>query len=66
MRYKDTPAAIKLLCKAFVFKESLIVPGKHDIILHTQLTYGNGMIMVGSVRNDEYLKHQKQPSDLGV
>jgi len=65
MRYKDAPAAIKWLCRAFGFKEHLVVPNEDDTIAHAQLTFGNGMIMVGSFRNDEYIKHQKPPSYLG-
>ena len=65
MRYKDAPAAIKWLCRTFGFKEHLIVPDEDDTIAHAQLTFGNGMIMVGSVRDDEYIKHQKSPSNLG-
>ena len=64
MRYKDAPAAIKWLCRTFGFKEHLIVPDEDDTIAHAQLTFGNGMIMVGSVRDDENIKHQKPPSDL--
>ena len=65
MRYKDAPTAIKWLCKAFGFKEHLVVPNEDGTIAHAQLTFGNGMIMVGSARDDEYLNHQKSPSDLG-
>ena len=63
MRYKDAPEAIKWLCKAFGFKEHLVVPNEDGTIAHAQLTFGNGMIMVGSVRDDEL--HHKTPSDLG-
>ena len=64
MRYKDAPEAIKWLCKVVGFKEHLIVPGENDIIAHAQLTFGNSMIMIGSVRNDEFIEHQKPPSAL--
>ena len=64
MRYKDASAAIKWLCKAFGFEEHLIIPDEDDMIAHAQLTFGNGMIMVGSFREDEFLKHQKPPSAL--
>ena len=64
MRYKDAPAAIKWLCKAFDFKEHLVVPDENNMIAHAQLIFGNGMIMVGSLREDEFVKHQKPPSAL--
>ena len=64
MRYKDAPSAIKWLCKVFGFEEHLIVPAENDMIAHAQLTFGNGMIMVGSLREDEFIKYQKPPSGL--
>ena len=64
MRYKSAPSAIKWLCKAFGFEEYLIVSNDNHMIVHAQLTFGNGMIMVGSLREDEFIKHQKPPSAL--
>ena len=64
MRYKDAPEAIKWLCKAFGFEEHLIAPAEDDMIAHAQLTFGNGMIMVGSFRDDKFIEHQKPPSAL--
>jgi len=49
MRYRNTPAAIEWLCKAFGFEKHLVVPGEDGTIAHAQLTLGNGMIMVSSV-----------------
>ena len=54
MRYKDAPAAIKWLCKAFGFEGHLIVPAEDEMIAHAQLIFGNGMIMVGSLRDVRY------------
>ena len=48
LRYRDAPAAIDWLCKAFGFKEHLIVPGAAGKIAHAQLTFRNSMIMLGS------------------
>ena len=49
MRYRDAPAAIEWLCKAFGFEKHLVVPGPGGTIAHAQLTCGNGMIMLGSL-----------------
>ena len=49
MRYRNAPAAIEWLCKAFGFEKHLVVPGEDGTIAHAQLTLGNGMIMVSSV-----------------
>ena len=48
LRYQDAPAAIEWLCRAFGFERHLVVPGEGDTIAHAQLTFGNGMIMLGS------------------
>ena len=61
MRYSDAPAAIEWLCRAFGFIEHLVVPGDGGTITHAQLLYGNGMIMLGSSRDDIYGKLQKPP-----
>lgn len=50
--YKDAPAAIEWLCKAFGFEKHLIVPGKNNTIEHAQLTLGDAMIMTGSSNHD--------------
>lgn len=65
MRYIDARAAIEWLCKAFGFEERLVVPGDNGTIVHAQLVFGNGMIMVGSARGDDFGKLQKPPSELG-
>ena len=50
MRYHDAPAAIDWLCRVFGFSSHLVVPDDNEGIAHAQLTIGNGMIMLGSVR----------------
>ena len=59
LRYKDAPAAIDWLCKAFGFKKHLVVLGETGTIAHAQLVFGNGMVMLGSARDDEFGKLQK-------
>ncbi len=54
LRYRDGPAALEWLRKAFGFEEHLVVPDDHGGIAHAQLVFGNGMIMMGSAREDEY------------
>jgi uncharacterized glyoxalase superfamily protein PhnB len=65
MRYHDANAAIEWLCRAFGFTKHLVVPGENGTIAHAQLTFGNGMIMLGSAGNDAYGKLVKPPRDLG-
>ena len=52
-RYRDAPAMIDWLCTAFGFE----VDAKYmdsDKVAHAQLSFGSSMIMLGSVRNDDY------------
>ena len=65
LRYRDAPAAIEWLCKAFGFEKHLIVPGKNGTIAHAQLTFGNGMIMLGSLQSDEFDRLTKAPGLVG-
>ena len=48
LRYKDAPAAIDWLGKAFGFEKQFVVPGDNDTVAHAQLRLGAGMIMMGS------------------
>ena len=65
LRYRDAPAAIEWLCQTFGFEKLLIVPNPDGSIAHSQLRFGNGMIMVGSVRDDEFGQITKQPDEIG-
>ena len=50
LRYRNAPAAIEWLCDVFGFEKQMVIPGEEGTIAHAQLSFGNGMIMVGSVR----------------
>ena len=65
MRYADAPAAIEWLCDVFGFARRLVVPGPEGTIAHAQLTLGDGMIMLGSVQEDEYGSMMKTPQEAG-
>lgn len=54
LRYRDAAKAIDWLCDAFGMARQLVVLGEDGTIKHAQLVYGNGMIMLGSARDDEY------------
>ncbi len=62
LRYRDAVSAIAWLCGTFGFKQHLVVPGKGHRIEHAQLTLGNGMIMLGSVRDDDFGRLQAPPA----
>lgn len=65
LRYRDAVAAIEWLCRAFGFEEHLVVPGENGAIAHAQLTFGNGMIMLGSGRDGDYNKLIVSPDAAG-
>lgn len=66
MRYHDAAAAVEWLCGAFGFEKVLVVEGEDKTIVHAQLAFGNGMIMLGQARDDEYGKLVKPPRDAGA
>jgi uncharacterized glyoxalase superfamily protein PhnB len=63
LRYRDAAAAIDWLCNAFGFERHLVVPGENGSIAHAQLVFGNGMVMIGSARDDEYGKLVQPPKN---
>ena len=54
LRYRDAPAMIAWLCKAFGFTERVVYPGPDGTITHAELAFGSGMVMLGSVRDDKF------------
>ena len=67
LRYRDAPAAIEWLCENFGFEKQLVVPNDDGTIAHAQLSFGNGMIMLGSVLKvkTEFGRLIKQPDEIG-
>ncbi|MYM70858.1 glyoxalase [Duganella sp. FT134W] len=65
LRYRDAPAAIDWLCSTFGFEVQFVVPNEDGSIAHAQLTFGNSMVMLGSVFDTEYGRLLKQPMETG-
>jgi uncharacterized glyoxalase superfamily protein PhnB len=65
MRYRNAPAAIEWLCNVLGFAKHAVYPGANGIIEHAELTLGGGMIMLGSVRDNESAQYMKQPDEIG-
>ena len=67
LRYGNAPAAIEWLCQTFGFEKQLVVPSEDGAIAHAQLSFGNGMIMLGSVleKETEFGRLIKQPEEIG-
>ena len=59
LRYRDAPAAIEWLCRAFGFTRRFVVEGPGDRVEHSELTLGTGVSMVSSSKpEDRRLKSQ--------
>ena len=67
LRYRDASAAIEWLCSTFGFNKQAVYPNSDGTIAHAQLTFGNGMIMLGSAveKATEWGKLIKQPDQIG-
>jgi uncharacterized glyoxalase superfamily protein PhnB len=64
LRYRDAPAVIEWLCDNLGFEKHLVVPDDKGGIAHAQLSFGNGMIMLASIRDSEFGKSMKQPDEI--
>ena len=65
LRYRDAHAAIEWLCKAFGFQKHAVYENEDGGVEHAQLTFGNGMVMLGEVRDNEFGRHIAQPDEIG-
>lgn len=65
--YEDPHAAIQWLCDAFDFEKRMVVEGDDGTVVHSELMYGEGMVMVGGTVNkhDETLDMMSSPKALG-
>ncbi len=48
LRYADAPAAIEWLCSVLGFEKHAVHAGPDGSIAHAELTFGGGMVMLGS------------------
>jgi uncharacterized glyoxalase superfamily protein PhnB len=60
LRYNDARRAVEWLQEAFGFEPQMVVDGEGDTIAHAELTYGDGMVMLGTQRDDSYGSHVGQ------
>lgn len=67
LRYRNAPRAIEWLCTAFGFEQHAVHSNPDGTIAHAQLTFGNGMVMLGSVSGkvSEWSRLIKQPDEIG-
>lgn len=66
LRYRNAPAAIEWLCDIFGFEKQAVYANPDGSIAHAQLTFGKGMIMIGSVNAEsEWGSLIRQPDEIG-
>jgi uncharacterized glyoxalase superfamily protein PhnB len=65
LRYRDAKAAIRWLCDVFGFEQHALYESADGSVAHAQLTRGNGMVMLGSVVDNEYGRNICQPDEIG-
>jgi uncharacterized glyoxalase superfamily protein PhnB len=71
LRYRDADAAIEWLCSVLGFTRHAVHEGSGGVINHAELALGGGMIMLGSIKENEQGKDDEQgrrfkaPGDLG-
>jgi uncharacterized glyoxalase superfamily protein PhnB len=63
--YEDAAAAIDWLCRAFDFDVRLKIEGEDGSIQHSELTYGEGLIMVAQAALPHKPSFRKSPRSLG-
>lgn len=65
LRYRDAPAMIDWLKRAFGLAEHVVYRGEDGTVAHAELTWGSGMIMCGSARDDWFARLVGTPESLG-
>lgn len=65
LRYRDAPAAIEWICSVLGFTRHAMYEGEGGEINHAELALGGGMIMLGSMKEDEQGRRFKAPGELG-
>lgn len=63
--YEDAAAAIDFLVRAFGFEVRLRIEGEGGRIEHSELTFGDGLIMIGSAGRDASRVHCASPRSVG-
>jgi len=63
--YQQASAAIDWLCKAFGFEVRLKVEGDDGRIEHSELTFGDGLVMVGEAERGAKYPYRRAPRQVG-
>ena len=63
--YQDCSAAIEWLCSTFGFQKHVAYPSEDGGINHAELKHESGMIMLGSMKDSDYGRLIRQPTQIG-
>ena len=64
--YDDAPAAIEWLCDHFGFTTHSVYEDNEGRVMHAELSFGNGMLMLGSSdKKSDYGKVMALPNEIG-
>lgn len=63
--YDDPRAAIDWLCRAFGFEVRLLVEGEGGRVEHSELAYGDGLIMVAGADKRDKFPFVRAPGEVG-
>lgn len=64
LNYEDAPAALDWLAKAFGFERSEVHEGENGTVVHAEMRFADGMIMLGSAGPNDL--GMKTPRELGA
>lgn len=65
MRYRDADAAVDWLCRAFGFETHAVYNGKDGKVMHAELSFGSGMIMLGPNVDSPFGQFMMLPGEAG-
>ena len=65
LRYRDSTAAVEWLCRAFGFEKHNVFSDDNGVVVHAELSFGNGMIMIGPVADTPFGRFMRQPDEAG-
>lgn len=64
LRYADARTAVDWLCDAFGFERHVIFDGPDGSLVHAELRFGNGVVMLGQSKEDAL--NLRTPRELGA
>ena len=65
LSYRDVRAAIAFLTHAFGFAEKAVYHGLDGLVVHAELTLGNGMVLLDAVKESSFSRLLVRPAAAG-